>query len=127
MGLELTILLGILSSVAAEIVTAINKKLTGTVLEGDGAFLLAFGLSIVGAGIAEVMTPGFTLASLLDWPTLVARFSEAFAISQLFFVFITKKLNLDVTHSSAIGPAAPATTATTAQAPMRFAPSQPTI
>lgn len=104
----LVILLGILSSVAAEVVTALNKKLAGTVLAGDAAFLIAFGISFIGACITEVISPGFTWSSLLDVQSLSATFAEVFTVSQLYFLFVVKKLNLDVDHSAKVGPAAPA-------------------
>lgn len=90
------ILLGIVSSVVAEIVTAINKKLSGTVLKGDAAFLLVFAISFVGAFVKEITMPGFTWAMLGDWQTLATTFGEIFTVSQVYFMFIMQKLNLDV-------------------------------
>ena len=92
----ITILLGIISSTVAEVVTALNKKLTGTVLQGDAAFIIAFGISAVGAFIKEIMLPGFTWSDFTHYSTLVSDFAQVFAVSQIYFIFITKKLGLDV-------------------------------
>ena len=105
----LTILLGILSSTVAEIVTALNKKLAGTVLKGDGAFIIAFGVALPAAVLKEVLAPNFTFSELLNYQHLLADFSEVFAISQVYFLFIVQKLNLDVQ---------PQVTAPTAVAPV---------
>ena len=88
----LTLLLGICSSLAAEVVTWINKKLTGTVLSGDGAFLLAFFLAFVGASIKEFTTG----VQLTNWLVLGQTFMVIFGVSQTWFWVIAKKLNLTV-------------------------------
>jgi len=106
----LTILIGILSSTAAEFVTALNKKLQGTLLQGDAAFLIAFGMALPAAAIKEVLTPGFAWSDLTNLATMAKDFGEVFAVSQVYFVIVVKKLNLDVQGG--------------AQAqPMTFAPS----
>ncbi len=92
----LVILLGIVSSTVAEIVTALNKKLNGTLLQGDGAFLIAFALALVGAIVKEIATPGFSFSQLGNIANLTATFTEVFATSQLYFLFVVKKLSLDV-------------------------------
>lgn len=92
----LTLLLGILSSVAAEVVTAINAKLENTVLKGDGAFLLAFGMALPAAILKEIMMPGFDFHMLLNYQQLGVNFSEVFAVSQVYFLLVMQKLNLDV-------------------------------
>jgi hypothetical protein len=99
-------ILGILSSTVAEIVTALNKKLNGTVLAGDAAFLIALFVSLVGAVAKTMIAPGFTWSMLTDWATIGTTFGGIFAVSQVYFVFIVKKLNLDV-------PATPANSQTT--------------
>lgn len=112
----LTILLGILSSVAAEVVVALNKKLAGTVLKGQASFLLAFGMALPAAIVKQMVTPGFDWHVLLDWQTMAATFSQVFTVSQIYFLFIVQKLNLDV-QPPAPGPAG---------APLRFdAPAGP--
>jgi hypothetical protein len=101
-----SILLGIISSTVAEVVTWINKRLSGTVLKGNGAFLLAFVTAFCGAAIKEVTAPGFSLATLHDWNTLSQTFGQIFTVSQLYFTFVVKKLNLDVTGPKTLsGPA----------------------
>lgn len=102
-----TILLGIVSSTIAEVVTALNKKLQGTVLKGEAAFIIAFVMAILAAALKEIMAPGFQLADLKNWQALTATFGEVFTISQVYFLFLVKKLNLDV---QPITPAAPAAT-----------------
>lgn len=92
----ITIILGILSSVAAEIVTALNKKLAGTVLKGTAAFLVAFGIALPGAILKEVLMPGFSFHELLNYTKLLSDFSEVFAVSQVYFLFVAQQLNLDV-------------------------------
>ena len=108
----ITILLGILSSVAAEVVTALNKKLQGTVLSGDAAFIIVFGISIVGAVIKEIVTPGFTWPALTDYATLTSDFAQVFAVSQLYFIFVMKKLSLDIPVTQTNTIVAPASTST---------------
>lgn len=90
------VLLGIVTSTVAEVVTALNKKLTGTLLQGDAAFLIAFGLAFVGAIIKEIAMPGFNLGMLTNWAALTQTFGEVFAVSQVYFMFVVQKLNLDV-------------------------------
>jgi hypothetical protein len=119
----LTILLGILSSTFAEVITAINKRLQGTLLQGDGAFLVAFGLALPAAALKEVLMPGFEWQTLLSWPTLVSNFTEIFAVSQVYFLFVAQKLNLDVGVASpnpTVGPA-PASTIAPVPVPASFA------
>lgn len=99
-----TIILGILSSSIAEIVTALNKKLDGTVLKGDAAFLVALAMALPVALLKEILMPHFTFADLTNYTKLVADFSEVFAISQVYFMFVVQKLNLDVSSAGQPGP-----------------------
>ena len=110
-----TVLLGILTSYIAELVTAINKRLQNTLLKGDGAFLVALAISFVGAVVSEITAPGFKIATLTNWQALTATFTEVFAVSQVYFMFVVKKLNLDVqedgtttTTTTTVNPAPPA-------------------
>jgi hypothetical protein len=91
-----SILLGILSSIASETVTFINKKLKGTVLAGTAAFLIAFGMSIVIAVAKQLYTSGFEISSLTHWSSISATFGQVFTWSQVYFTLIVKKLTLDV-------------------------------
>ena len=92
----LTILLGILSSTAAEIVTALNKKLQGTLLQGDAAFLIAFGMALPAAAVKEVLTPGFSWSDLTNLTMMARDFGEVFTVSQVYFLIVVQKLGLDV-------------------------------
>lgn len=93
------ILLGVFTSFLSEAITWINAKLDNTILKGDAAFLIALAMAIVGATVKELMTPGFSFATLHNWSALTQTATEVWAVSQLYFYFIVKKLNLDVTHT----------------------------
>jgi len=94
-----TIALGVLSSTLAEGVTALNKRLQGTVLAGDAAFLIATGIAFLG-GIAKVFWhDGNPLPAVTDfksWQLLAPAFTEIWTISQMYFMLVTSKLNLSV-------------------------------
>lgn len=95
----LVILIGILSSVASEVVTALNNKLKGTVLQGDAAFIIAGGISILGAAFKVFYFDGVPLPSANDlsaWKAVAPAFTEVWTVSQLFFTLVTSKLGLDV-------------------------------
>ena len=101
-----TILLGIAASVFTEVATALNKLLNGTVLKGDGAFLLAFAMAFVAALIKEAMLPGFTFGELLNFQQLGAFFAETFTVSQVFFLAIYARLGLNIQQDGTVkGPA----------------------
>lgn len=89
--------LGILSSIATEIITWLNKSLSGTVLQGDGAFIVATIVSFAIATITVVSVPGFHLST--NWQGLVGFFSVVFTSAQIWFVLVAKKLGLDVSHT----------------------------
>lgn len=97
-----TILLGIAASVFTEVATAINKVLSGTVLKGDGAFLLAFGMAFVAALVKEAMMPGFTFDMLLNFQQLGAFFAETFTVSQIFFLAIYARLGLNMQQDGTV-------------------------
>lgn len=102
----ITILLGIAASIFTEVATAVNKLLNNTVLKGDGAFLLAFGMAFIAAAIKEVTMPGFHLADLYNYATLVQDFTETFTVSQIFFLVIYQRLGLDMKADGTVtGPA----------------------
>lgn len=95
----LVILIGILSSVASEVVTALNNKLKGTVLQGDAAFLVAGVVSVFGAAFKVFYFDGVALPSMSDlsaWKAVAPAFTEVWTVSQLFFTLVTSKLSLDV-------------------------------
>ena len=87
-----TLSLGVLASVAAEVITWINKKLTGTVLQGDGAFLLAAGVALVG-GVFKVYTSG---TPVTDLGSLWTSFAQVWAVSQVFFLVVVQTFGFDV-------------------------------
>ncbi len=95
-----TILLGILSSVFAEIVVSLNKKLKGTVLQGDAAFLLAFGMAIVASVFTQATTNGISVSTFTNTSALIQTFTSIFTISQLYFLFIVRKLRVSVPTQS---------------------------
>lgn len=91
-----TLTIGVLASVAAEIITWINKKLTGTLLQGDGAFLLAAGVALIGGAI-KVYSTGVPLT---DLGALWASFTQVWAVSTVFFLGVVQVLGLDVKPAS---------------------------
>lgn len=97
----ITLLLGILSSVATDVVAALNLKLKGTVLEGDAAFLVAFGIAFPLALVKEMLAPAFHFADLTNLTILAQNFSEVFAVSQAYFYLIAKQLNLRIPAENA--------------------------
>ncbi len=94
------ILLGIVASIATEIVTWINAKLNNTVLKGDGAFLLASGIAFLVAGV-KFFYGGGTLG------TFFTDFSTIWASSQAFFLIVMQTLGLDVQSPPPAALAAP--------------------
>jgi hypothetical protein len=105
-----TILLGVISSTLAEIITALNKKLQNTVLKGDAAFLIVFGVSLVGAIGKEILAPGFAWVDLRNLQLLSSTFAEIFSVSQVYFIFVVEKLNLDVQPIPPVAIQQPSTT-----------------
>lgn len=91
--------MGIISSLATEVVTWLNKAFTGTVLQGDGAFVLSTVVAFIIAIFAAVTSPGFVLAS--NWQSLVSEFAVVFASAQIWFVLVYQKLGLDIKAPSA--------------------------
>lgn len=91
----ISILLGIVSSVVAEFITFVNKKLSGTVLKGNGAFLVIFAIALIGAAIKQA-TSGIQIANLNDF---IYQFGIIFSASQVYFTLIATKLGLVVQQS----------------------------
>jgi hypothetical protein len=92
-----TISLGVLSSLVAEVITWINKKLSGTVLKGDGAFLLAAFVALIG-GAFQVWHAGIPLTNL---DALWVSFVQIWAVSQVFFLGVVQMFGLDVQPTTA--------------------------
>lgn len=88
----LTLTVGVLSSIAAEIVVWFNKKLGGTPLAGKASFLLAAAIALVVSAFQVVMSG----TPLNDWGTLATTFAQIWTVSQGFFVIIVETLGLDV-------------------------------
>lgn len=96
-----SLILGVVSSTIAEIITWVNKKLSGTLLKGDGAFILAFGSAFIFSVVKEVMLPGFSLAGVFqNWHMLAATFGEVYAASQVYFYWILQKFSIQVTQAT---------------------------
>lgn len=93
-----TIIFGILVSVAAEVVTWLNKVLTGTVLAGKGSFILAFAVAVTGATVKVVWFDG---GAVITWATLWATITQIWVVSQVFFMFVVEWLKLDVKPDNA--------------------------
>ncbi len=104
-----TIIIGVVSSTLAEVVTALNKRLQNTVLHGDAAFFVAMGMALVGACVKVFYVDGVPLPALTDlstWQALAPAFTEVWTASQIYFLLISQKLGLDVGHAEvAIAPA----------------------
>jgi hypothetical protein len=88
-----TILLGVAASIATEVVTWLNARLNGTVLKGDGAFILAAIVALV-ASVGKLVLSG---GNLSDLPT---DFATVWATSQVFFMVVMQALNLDIPSST---------------------------
>jgi|GEM_PF-1596900 len=89
-----TILLGIAASLVAELVTWINKKLTGTVIQGQGAFLFSFLIALIIA-TGEVLIRHFNV----DVSGLVTIVMSIFGVAQVWFYIVAKNLGLTVQPS----------------------------
>lgn len=87
-----TLTIGVLASIAAEVINWVNKKLTNTVLHGKASFLLALVVSLIGAAIQVVLNG----VAITDIKTLFTVFAEVWTVAQVFFVLIVTTLNLDV-------------------------------
>lgn len=86
----LTIAFGILSSVIAELASWLNKKIEGTPLHGDGAFIIALVFAVVAAFAKVLIAP--LLVGTSFWMVLI----EIFGVSQLYFNTVAKWFGLQV-------------------------------
>lgn len=77
-------LLGVAASILAEVISWVSKKIEGTPFKGDGAQIVILIVSFVGA-IVKVLTGGY---QVVDFPTLLVFFSQVYAVSQIYFLFI---------------------------------------
>lgn len=86
----LTIILGIATSIAAELVTWLNKKLDGTVLKGDAAFFIAAVVAFIAAAVKLFLVPNVSFQDFLT------GFAQIWAVSQGFFLIVIQLFGLDV-------------------------------
>lgn len=91
-----TLVLGAASSLAAELITWLNKKLSGTVLKGDAAWILAAAVSIIAACAKVFWLDGGIPA---DLPTFLTDLATIWAISQVFFLWVVQRFDIDVSSS----------------------------
>lgn len=98
-----TLGLAFLTSHLTEVVVAINKKLQGTLLQGNAAFLLALGTAFV-ASLVKVFyfdgTPLPALADLETWRAIAPQFAMIWTVMQVYFLYIMQDLGLDVGGSN---------------------------
>lgn len=87
-----TLILGLATTLVAEFITWLNKKIAGTVLHGDAAWIVAGLVAILAASIKVFYFGGVPA----DWPTFVADLSTIWAISQVFFLWVVQRFGLDV-------------------------------
>ena len=90
---------GVLSSIAAELVIKLNQLFTGTVLQGKGAFILAMLTALVGAVVKVFYFDSFAFS----WGALGVAFTQVWTVAQVFFVLIVETLGLDVQGSKVVG------------------------
>ena len=87
----LTGLLGIGSSVLAELISALSKKLQGTPLQGSASFIVAAAIAFVGAGVKVLANGG--------QGSLAADFFQVFTVSEAYFNIVAQNLNLTVSST----------------------------
>ena len=88
-----TVLLGIASSLASEIISWLNKKLFGTVFQGQAALLVSV-LAALFAGMLKVFV--FSPLNVISIQDLLSAFIVAFGWSQLWFTTIATWFGLQV-------------------------------
>lgn len=86
-----TVFLGLVSTIATEVLTWVNKKLSGTVLVGKGAWLLSAIIAILIASV-KVLHSGLPT----NWQVFSTECATIWALSQIYFTFVIQYLNLDV-------------------------------
>lgn len=90
----ITILLGIASSVLAEAITWANKKLTGTLLEGKAAELIAILLAVVAGIYSAIIQFAKSPDATLSFAQIGQYVLIAFGASQIWFKTIARFLNI---------------------------------
>lgn len=94
-----TILLGIVTSLAADLVSWMNKKLEGTVLRGNAAFVISLIAAFVGGSVKVFWFDGQPLPSFADlssWSAVSAAFAQVWVVSQVYFTIVMKTLGVRV-------------------------------
>lgn len=94
-----TILLGIVTSLAVDLVSWMNKKLEGTVLRGNAAFVISLVAGLVGGSVKVFWFDGQPLPSFADltsWGAVTAAFAQVWVVSQVYFIIVMKKLGVRV-------------------------------
>lgn len=81
-------LLGLASSIVAELISWLSKKLQGTPLQGSASFIVAAVIAFIGAGVKLAIDGG--------QGNLFADFSYVFSVSEVYFNLVAKNLGLTV-------------------------------
>ena len=89
-----TLIFGLASSLVAELIVWLNQKLSGTVLKGDAAWLLAAAVAIIAATV-KVVAGGVPT----NWSMFATECATIWTVSHVFFVAIVQQFNLDVQSS----------------------------
>lgn len=90
-----TILLGILSSIGTDLINWLNRKFKGTVLEGNGAFILSLLVAVIASTVKLYYIDG-TVISWDNKEAVVGQFGAIWATSQIYFQVISKTLGIQV-------------------------------
>lgn len=94
-----TLGLAFLTSHVTEVIVAINRRLQGTVLQGDAAFLLALFTAFIAALVKVFYIDGTPLPAIADfstWQSIAPQFGVIWTIMQIYFLYVVKNLGLDV-------------------------------
>lgn len=80
-----TFVLGFVSSLVTELLTWLNKKLSGTVLSGDAAWILS---ALVAIGIAtfKILHSG----APTSWATFSTQCATIWSLSQVYFMAVVQ-------------------------------------
>ncbi len=89
-----TLVLGVAASFVSEAITWVNARLSGTVLKGDGAWIVAGVVALVASLFKVFYLDGASVPH--DLPTLFTDLGLIWAVSQVFFVWVVSRFNLDV-------------------------------
>lgn len=89
----LSILIGFGTSIVVEIIAKINKEMTGTPFQGQGAFLFAFAIAVVLAFLKVIVLPLIPASFVQNFMLEVGL---VFASQQVFFQWVIKLFSLNV-------------------------------